>query len=70
MKTCEMTMSDNGNSPTGNENYWKCGRPAKAIVIRWGLLDGKTMFVCGIHARAHDKIAKKYGFKLSEPLTK
>lgn len=64
--TCQMTMSDNGRSPTGLENYWKCGKPAKATIKnRPG---PGTKFVCGVHARAHDKIAARCGFELSKPL--
>jgi hypothetical protein len=68
-----MTMSDDGHSPTGIAHYWKCGRPAKATIIKF---PGKgKMFVCGIHAKAHDKTAlklkTKYGInrQLSQTLT-
>lgn len=64
--TCEMTMSDNGKSPTGIEHYWKCGKPAKAV-IRNRPGPG-TKYVCGIHTRAHDKAAKRLGFKPSKPI--
>jgi len=64
--TCEMTLSDNGEV-TGVENYWKCGKPAKATIKRW---PGKgRMFVCGLHARAHDKKATRHGLELSKPLS-
>lgn len=65
MKTCEMTCSD-GGKVTGHENYYKCGKPAKAIIKKRP--GPGTKFVCGIHARAHDKIAAKHGFEPSKPL--
>lgn len=65
MKTCEMTVGDGGKL-TGVENYWKCGKPAKAIIKnRPG---PGTKFVCGLHARAHDKVAVKYGFEISKKI--
>jgi hypothetical protein len=65
MKTCEMTMSDNGRS-SGQEHFWKCGKPAKATIKnRPG---PGTKFVCGLHARSHDKVAKRFNLELSKPL--
>lgn len=66
---CEMTMSDEGRV-NGVEHYWQCKKPAKAVIEKRprSANGAATMLVCGVHARAHDKIAKRYGFKLSEPI--
>ncbi len=67
--TCQMTMGDDGRI-NGIEIYWKCGRPAKRWIPdqynRVGY-NGR-MLLCGLHARAHDRVAVRVGRKLSEPL--
>jgi len=66
VRTCEITMSDNGRGPTGIETYWKCGKPAKAVIF--SKLHGKHLDLCGVHARAHDRVAERCGRELSKPL--
>lgn len=64
--TCQMTMSDNGKNPLGVEKFWECGKPAKATIE--SNLRGK-IFVCGLHARAHDRMVDRYKhFEKSKPL--
>lgn len=64
---CQMTMDTKGGYDT---NYFECGKPAKAWIndcfkrVGWG---GKQ-YLCGIHARAHDRIAVRYGRQLSAPI--
>lgn len=65
-QTCQMTMSDDGRT-NGIAKYWECGKPAKAWIEdeynRIGF-NGKQ-YLCGLHARAHDRIAKRVGRPLS-----
>lgn len=68
MRTCEITVSDGGkNNTDGHEHYWKCGRPAKATIKKRPGLG--THYVCGIHAKANDRLAAKYKWiEKSKPL--
>ena len=63
---CEMNMSDNGRGPTGVEQYWKCGKPAKFVIQRRS--KDRKLYVCGIHAAAERKIAMRLKFNLPKPI--
>lgn len=69
-KTCQMTMSDGGRGPTGVEKFWACGKPAKAwipdVYNRSGW-NGRQ-YLCGVHARAHDRIAERLGRPKATPI--
>lgn len=65
-KTCQQSM---GHTLYGMQTF-ECGKPAKAYIkdsfrrIGWG---GKK-YLCGVHARAHDRVAIKYNRDISTKL--
>ncbi len=64
---CQMTMSDDSGWRTTS---WLCDKPAKAWIpdtlgrSGWG---GRQL-LCGLHARAHDRVASRVGRPLSKPI--
>jgi hypothetical protein len=52
MKTCQMTLSDNGKF-NGVENYWECGKPAVAILLKDRLRP--NLRLCNRHKLMVDK---------------
>jgi hypothetical protein len=68
MKNCEMTVSDNGKKTVdGHSHYWVCGKPARATIKNRPRSGRK--YVCGIHAKANDRLADKYKhIEKSKPL--
>jgi len=54
---CQMTVSDHGKF-NGEEHFWECGKPAKFLLV--DRLRGEIA-VCGMHANAHIRIAKRLG---------
>jgi hypothetical protein len=56
-KVCQALIYDG----TVNDDYFQCRRPAKAWIkdslkrSGWG----GRQYLCGIHARAHDKVAAR-----------
>lgn len=62
-------MSDDGKK-TGWENFWLCGKPAKAWIPDQYNRSGWNgrQYLCGVHARAHDRIAKRLNRPLANKL--
>ncbi len=62
-------MSDNGGC-TGIAQYWPCGRPAKFwIVDEWNRTGWNgRQYLCGVHARAYNKLAPRRKKPLAYPL--